>query len=172
MKLTEEIVERVRDLSLRDYIGDIPKNNKVICPKCNSGLGENKTPALHIYKNSGYCFSCNTSFDIIHYVMYSEGLHYWKTIELLASMYGISTEELGEIYYVEDKTFFNKKNACKYERELEIKEIVENEIADRLVVDRTIDKFMLIGLRSSAQELVDVHIKEIRTWNRRYGRLV
>lgn len=171
MKPTEEIIERIRDLSLRDYIGDIPKNNKVICPKCDSGLKENKTPALHIYKRNGYCFSCNTSFDIIHYVMHSEGLHYWKTIKLLANMYGISTEEIGKTYCVGNKVFFNKKNACKYERELEMKEIVENEIADRLVVDKMIDRLMSIGLKSSAQELVDVHIEEIKVWNRRYGKL-
>jgi len=170
--MTEEIVERIRDLSLRDYIGDIPKNNKVICPKCNSGLGKNKTPALHIYKRNGYCFSCNTSFDIINYVMCTEGIGYKKTLKFLANMYSISTEIMGKIWHVGSKIFYSKKKAQEYERELEMERIVAEEIECRLIINRTIDTFMLMGLKSSAQSLANAYMWAIVAWNRRYGRLV
>ena len=44
------------------------KNHTFICPFCNSGKGENATPALKLYEasQSFTCFSCNTSGDIYH----------------------------------------------------------------------------------------------------------
>lgn len=168
----EETVERIKELSLRDYIGTIPKNNKVICPKCDSGLKENKTPALHIYKRNGYCFSCNTSFDIINYVMHTEGLGYKKTLKLLANMYGISTIVMGKIWHIGNKMFYNKKKAQEYERELEMEKIVAEEIECRLIINRTINAFMLMGLKNSAQSLANAYMWAIVAWNRRYGRLV
>lgn len=44
------------------------KNNKHICPFCNSGTGKHKTSAFNIYdKTKFHCFNCNTSGDIFTY---------------------------------------------------------------------------------------------------------
>jgi len=169
--MTEEIIERIKELSLRDYVGEVPKNNKIICPKCSSGLKENRTPALHIYKNSGYCFSCNTSFNIVKYVQYSEGLYYWDAIKLLANMYDISTETLGKTWNVGSKTFFNKEHAEKYRKKLEMQEVIKNETAIRILTNKQIDVFTNAGKVNKAQYLSGLYVNSMKLFNNLYGPL-
>ena len=166
--MTEETIDRIKKLSLRDYIGTIPKDNKIICPKCNSGLKENRTPALHIYERKGYCYSCNTSFNIIDYVQYNEGLTFGKALRLLAKMYNISDETIDKIWHVEDKIFYSEKKAEKYERKLEMQEIICEEIGTRLIINRQIDDLMCIGLVDRAEELCQLYIVLIKLFNKLY----
>jgi len=169
--MTEETIDYINKLSLRDYIGDIPKDNKIVCPKCNSGLKENRTPALHVYSRKGYCYSCGTSFNIVRYVQYERGLTYWQSLKFLANLYNVSTEVIGKIWHVENKIFYNEKRAREYERKLEMREIIRDEISFRIIINRRIDKLMLIGLVSTAQRVCELYIDLIVLFNRRYGTL-
>ncbi len=170
--MIEETIARIKDLSLRDYIGDVPKNNKVICPKCISGLKENRTPALHIYKNNGYCFSCNTSFNIVNYVQYKEGLSFPKALSFLTNMYNISTEIMGRTWHVGNKTFYSEAKADEYRKEVELKEAIRIEISGRYMLNRLIDMAMEKNKIKLARILSKIYVLAIIEFNDKYGRVI
>lgn len=69
----------------------IPSDNKINCPWCNSGHKENKSPALTIYpdSNSFFCWSCQISGDCVDYVAKVKNLTKIEALKVLQNKYGI-----------------------------------------------------------------------------------
>jgi len=57
---------------------DPPENGKVCCP-----IHEEKTPSLHFYDNTFYCFGCGEGGDSIWLVAKTRNIPIWKAIKFL-----------------------------------------------------------------------------------------
>lgn len=118
-----------------------------ICPFHND-----TKPSLHIYKNSFYCFSCGVGGDVVKFVALYLGVSNYDAAKVLASDYGILTDEpINTISYAKIvkqnkrkekteslETWVNKAKGilCDYHRQLYIK---INNKTDRELTDDLID---------------------------------
>lgn len=83
-------IQNYADTNLKGKTKDNPP--KYECPFCGSGQGKHHTPALTIYNNGFYCYSCQKAGDIFDLVQEVEHLDKGQARRRVISLYGTREE--------------------------------------------------------------------------------
>lgn len=89
------IVDVIRSKSLVDYIPDLElQSDGVYRCACPIHGGHNKTSfAVFPDTNRYYCFACQSSGDIIHFVMERDGVPFEQAVHTLCDDFGLTVED-------------------------------------------------------------------------------
>ena len=75
--ITQEQIEQARSYPLWKYL-DKKQKDKITCP-----FHPDKTPSLHLYALSGFCFTCSKKVDSIEYTMRTRGIDFISAVKML-----------------------------------------------------------------------------------------
>lgn len=121
------VVDIIRSKSLVDYIqGMHPSDELEYQPddtwrcKCPIHNGTNNSSFAIYPNNRFYCFSCQTSGDLITYVMCRNNLMFFQSIEFLADKYSINLDTDESYQKQKDIARRNEKKCREYEGNLKI----------------------------------------------------
>lgn len=77
--LTDDEIERARQVPLYKVIRNLPKNRFILCPS-----HKEKSPSFKVFER-GYCFGCGFRMDSIAYVMNSFGYSFIRAVKFINS---------------------------------------------------------------------------------------
>lgn len=77
--LTDDEIERARQVPLYKVIRNLPKNRFILCPSHNE-----KSPSFKVFER-GYCFGCGFTMDSIAYIMNSFGYSFIQAVKFINS---------------------------------------------------------------------------------------
>lgn len=146
--ISENTIQRIKDISIVDVVGKFLKltKNTAPCPFHNE-----KSPSFRVNErtNSYKCFGCGMGGDSIKFVQEINKLTFSETLELMAKDHNITVEYTDDKWTPEQREAHKSKldqakNCLSFAHEFYIKALQENESAKAYLLERGIDDDMII----------------------------
>lgn len=157
----QEVLENVRNISIRDLILNVYELQPGLCPFHND-----RTPGSFSVidrKRKYYCWSCGEQGDAIKFVRETEGIGFPEAVFKIALIYGIVTEEQVALYN-SGSTF--KEETTKIVRSYDNlwKNSVEDHRAEPDVISNVLDIFSQgeSVIEGSSKKLSTKHLEHLK----------
>lgn len=170
--MKDEILNLLNMKDIVDKYGIKIKKNMCHCP-----FHKDKTPSMKIYEKSFYCFSCNSTGDLIEFVEQYFNLSFLEAMEKINIDFNLGLKIKGRI---DRKKFLElkRKHELKKQQELKNKKIINDKlieasnryriysnIVDNLKKETTIEnweeKVEVIAFLQEKLELLDWYMQDL-----------
>lgn len=170
--MKDEILNLLNMKDIIDKYGIKIKKNMCHCP-----FHKDKTPSMKIYEKSFYCFSCNSTGDLIEFVEKYFNLNFLEAMEKINIDFNLGLKIKGRI---DRKKFLElkRKHELKKQQELKNKKIINDKlieasnryriysnIVDNLKKETTIEnweeKVEVIAFLQEKLELLDWYMQDL-----------